>query len=308
MTTISATGVLRSRNTSAPDKVLSTMLLRYPRCIHAEFMTHRMFSRNAASSRAIPVKKLIADVRSNPFVPLVWGGDRRGMQGGDEITERIRSLSTDFGGSDRRDQNWTLSNEDAWLTAMDHAISMAVRFAEAGYHKQIVNRLLEPFSHITTLVSATEWDNFLELRDHGDAEPHIMMLAQEVRRVLDTFPVEDLAPGEWHLPFVSDEDWDTNYDGRGGDPVPWLVKKSTACCASTSYKTVEGFDMTMENAIRIHDKLVGSRPIHASPAEHVAQADDWSGNERWPNWHAAEEHGNFVGFRQYRRQLEKQMA
>lgn len=306
MTTISANTILRSRNASAPDKVLSTLLLRYPRFIHAEFMTHRVFSRNAASSRAIPVAKIIDSILADTAMPLHWGANQQGMQADNECDALL-------------DNPWyagpiakfhTLRREEAWMRARDVAITAARAFDAAGYHKQVVNRLLEPFMHITVLASATEWDNFLELRDHKDAEPHIQMLAREVRKCLDGDPIQELQPGQWHLPFVGDEDRHNLEDTKGA--INALKALSVARCASTSYKTVDGFDMTLEKAIELHDKLVGSRPIHASPCEHVAQADEFYGggyNESTDkfddlNWGYPKEHANFQGFRQYRRQLE----
>ena len=311
MTTISAKTILRSRNAAAPSQVLSTLLLRYPRCIHSEFMTHRAFSRNAASSRAIPVAKLIQDVLDDPFVPLFWGKNQKGMQAGEEHDRKVTFwITRQYSGL----VPLTLTNAQSWLVARDKAVETAMAFNEAGYHKQIVNRLLEPFAHITVLVSSTEWDNFLELRDHPDAEPHIQVLAREIRRELErTDNIQTLQPGEWHLPFVTDLDDTTIIRLQLGEYMLTIrdrIKLSTAHCASTSYKTVDGFDMTLEKAIEIHDKLVGSTPIHASPAEHVAQADScywpdedilWDGDE--PSWDNSHQHGNFVGFRQYRNML-----
>jgi thymidylate synthase ThyX len=178
---------------------------------------------------------------------------------------------------------------------------MAKAFDEAGYHKQVVNRLLEPFLHITVLVSATEWVNFLELRDHKDAEPHIQMLAREIRKCLgDESTVQMLKPGEWHLPFITEDDRIAVEDTKGASEA--LKALSVARCASTSYKTVEGFDMTIDRAQAIFDKLVTSKPCHASPLEHVAQAD-WikaSNPHRATAWQNEDDHRNFVGFRQYR--------
>lgn len=295
MTTISSTAILRSRNAAAPDKVLSTLLLRYPRCIHAEFMTHRVFSRNAASSRAIPVEKLIKDVEENPFIPVYWGANQKGMQAGAEIDVPLYlEGASHFDMVDRRYD--PITREEAWLYARDKAVATARAFAKAGYHKQIVNRLLEPFAHITVLVSGTEWDNFLELRDHPAAEPHIQILAREIRRCLEREDdIQDLEPGEWHLPFAADEEM--TVDDR--------IKMSVARCASTSYKTVDGFDMTLDRAVGLHDRLVGSTPVHASPAEHVAQADEFSHHSSgdFVGWAYSRQHGNFVGFRQYRHML-----
>lgn len=309
MTTISAKTILRSRNAAAPDKVLSTLLLRYPRCIHAEFMTHRVFSRNAASSRAIPVNKLIEDVMADPFVPRHWGANQKGMRAGEEHNSPVL-----MGG----DENCPSSREDAWLAAMEYAVQTAREFADAGYHKQIVNRLLEPFAHITVVVSSTEWSNFLALRDHADAEPHIAMLAREIRACLDDeTTIQLLRPGEWHLPFVKMRDRSMiarpHHNVSSVEEFERLctedaIKLSVARCASTSYKTVDGFDMTLDRAVALHDKLVAAQPLHASPCEHVAQADGCEA--RWKGlikpiytWETPEQHGNFIGFRQYRKML-----
>lgn len=301
MTTITAKTILRSRNASAPDKVLSTLLLRYPRFIHAEFMTHRCMSRNAASSRAIPVKKMIDDILADTAMPIHWGAAQKGMQADSECDEVVY-----VGG-------YPASRQVAWICARDNAIDTARAFDLAGYHKQVINRLLEPFMHITVLVSSTEWDNFLELRDHKDAEPHIQMLAREIRKCLeDESTVQTLQAGQWHLPFITSFDEDFLYEASGGDHnigVETLQKLSVARCASTSYKTTDGFDMTFDRATAIYDKL-HSKPFHASPFEHVAQADyrnpgNTSGIHTWqPYWKNKSEHGNFVGFRQLRRQIE----
>lgn len=295
MTTITATTILRSRHAQRPDKILSTLLLRYPRWIHAELMTHRVFSRNAASSRAIPVDKLIQDVIDNPAMPIHWGKNQKGMQANEELTGTALQVT-----------------KDLWTRMMQTSVMYAQAMNHQGAHKQIINRLLEPYAHITVLVSSTEWSNFLALRDHADAEPHIAMLARKVRRELEREDnIQTLEPGEWHTPFVADEP-----GAKGGAQA--LLKKSVACSASTSYKTVDGFDMTLEKAIVIHDKLVGSTPIHASPAEHVAQADYLVVKDKamaeasagpgelyaWdPAWAEPQLHGNFVGFRQYRKML-----
>lgn len=284
MTTISARSILSSRHAVTGD-TLHTLLLRYPRFIHAEFMTHRMFSRNASSSRAIPVEKLIQDVLDDPAVPLFWGKNQKGMQANEELEfyDREHAIT-------------------AWLHAKDAAVRRAREIAYRGAHKQIVNRLLEPFSHITVVCSATNWSNFLHLRDHKDAEPHMQMLAREIRTALDGAAVQELQPGEWHLPFVLEEDWPEcpgEPDAEGD-----MIKLSVARCASTSYKTVEGFDMTLERATALHDKLVGMDPLHASPCEHVAEADARVAlGYTHDGWAHPDQHGNFIGFRQYRKML-----
>ena len=339
MTIISATIIADSIGEHAPR--LTTMLLCYPRWIHAEGRTHRVvrigedmeievrtpslmedpnLSRNASSARAIPVNKMIKDVIDAPAVPLFWGKNQKGMQGGEEHDARVRVLSTDFGGSDRRDADWTMSNVSAWLTARDHAVSMAMRFAEAGYHKQIVNRLLEPFSHIRVVVSASEWSNFYALRRHADAEPHIKLLADRMWAAMEASTPRLLQPGEWHLPFVNEADMLSIGDYRRGLDTPEdyfaeacgddTIKLSVARCASTSYRTVDGFDMTPDRAVDLHDKLVASTPLHASPCEHQARVDEI--DEGWPAdetrnpkaWAYPELRGNFApGWIQYRKTL-----
>lgn len=319
MTTISVKTILRSRNATAPNKVLSTLLLRYPRFIHAEFMTHRCMSRNAASSRAIPVKKMIDDILLDTAMPIHWGAAQKGMQADRECDNEItfmapRQKFAGNGDSEIRWQEWRFTEPArAWLEARDRAVEIARAFEAAGYHKQVINRLLEPFMHITVLVSSTEWDNFLELRDHKDAEPHIQMLAREIRKCLeDESTVQTLEPDQWHLPFVSE--WEKSEIVKEATGATWqepwgdaerlaLVKLAVARCASTSYKTTDGFDMTLERAEGIYDKL-HTKPFHASPFEHVAQADDRGGNVQISEWDHPWEHGNFVGFRQLRRQLE----
>jgi hypothetical protein len=272
-----------------------------PRCILAEFNTHRMLSRNAASSRAIPIEKLIEQVVSDPFIPLVWGTNQRGMQA---VAVHEDSLQC----------------ERAWLSSRDEAVRSVQALSGLGLHKQIVNRIIEPWMWTTVVASSTNWSNFLALRDHPDAEPHIQMLAREIRKVLDGAVVQTLQPGEWHLPFVTSEDWNcfSQDDGEYGAGYSYeqviedLKKVSAARCASTSYKTVDGFDMTIERAIALVDKLIGASPLHASPFEHVAQADEaivhtcdtlaghvYIGVE-YGNPH---QHGNFKGFRQWRKQL-----
>lgn len=293
MTTISAKVIADSVGRHSPR--LTTLLLRYPRWIHAEFMTHRVFSRNAASSRAIPVARLIQDVESDPAVPLFWGKNQKGMQAGEECSALV--------GVECHDSSYAhFSREEAWLAAQERAVDAAKAFAEAGYHKQIVNRLLEPFSHITVVVTATQWSNFFALRRHADAEPHIRLLADRMWEAMGDSTPQLLQPGEWHLPFVNVVDAnDEPSPVTGGEAATNAVKLSVARCASTSFKTVDGFDMTLERAIDLHDKLVSSTPLHASPCEHQARMDEKDHEFGWPD---ARLGGNLgPGWAQYRKML-----
>lgn len=235
---------------------LTTMLLRYPRFIHAEVMTHRAFCRNASSSRAIPVERLIGDIERNPAIPLVWTLNRPGMQG-DEISDQriINSLKA-------------LWNEDR-----EHSIMMARAVAEVGGHKQLANRLIEVHGHINVVLSATEWANFFHLRDHPAAEPHMRLLAQAMWKAKEDSVPRDLGPHQWHTPFV--EAWEADHMTPSD-----AVLASVARCARTSYLTHELKTPKLADDLVLAHTLVGSDPKHASPAEHQARpiADGWCRN------------------------------
>lgn len=272
MTTISAKSILASRHALDPDKRLDTLLLRMPRSILAEFNTHGAIASNAASSRALPTQKIIDDILADPFVPLYWGKNQKGMQADEEINELVPNWDEYEMPLRKKDQ--MLDRETAWLKMCDTAIRAAEAFSSAGYHKQIVNRLLEPFMHVTVLATAKYqggWSNFLGLRDHPAAEPHMEMLAKAVRKAIDEAAVQTLQPGEWHLPLVTQGE----HNGQSLEMAPNddRIRLSVARCASTSYRTVDGFDMTIERADDIYSKLCSSDVLHASPFEHQAQAD-----------------------------------
>jgi Thymidylate synthase complementing protein len=266
MTTITAKIIADSVGEHAPR--LTTMELRYPRCIHPEVMTHRVFSRNASSSRAIPVERLIQDVLDDPFIPLHWGKNQRGMQADEECNETVQPQNND-------DKRHAMPREHAWLAAMHNAVRSAKEFSKAGYHKQVVNRLLEPFAHINVVVTSTEWSNFFALRDHPDAEPHICILAQRMKEALSNSEPKLLEHGDWHLPYVTGEDLfqiDQSDPPIPDQPQDYLaVRLSVARCARVSYKTHDGRTPNVDEDLKLAEHLLGSVPLHASPAEHQAQ-------------------------------------
>lgn len=301
MTTITATIIADS--ISRENVRLTTMQLRYPRWIHAEGRTHRKLSleeelelptpslmadpnlsRNASSSRAIPVDKLIADVLKDPAIPMYWGANQRGMQSGAEHDDTVMIGLINH------------PKEAAWLIARDRAIEVARAFAEAGYHKQIVNRLLEPFSHINVVVTATEWSNFFALRAHSDAEPHIQLLARRMATAMSRSTPRLLQPGEWHLPYVSD----TEFVEAGEMNSRGL---SVARCARVSYLTHEGKPPSLADDLKLASRLVSTVPLHASPAEHQATPDFQVSMPNYTGWSFPEQHGNLRGWRQYRKML-----
>lgn len=275
---------------------LDSILCRFPRSILPEVNTHRTFSGNTGSSRAVPIAKIIEQVERDPFIPEVWGSNQPGMQAGAECFNHVLTVP--------RSGSSACTREHAWLYARDDAVRHTKAFAVAGYHKQIVNRLLEPWMWTIKLISATEWDNFFTLRDHPDAEPHMQILAKAIRKARDEARVEILNPGVWHLPFVKQKEHDQYTPTQ-------LQILSVARCASTSYKTVDDFDMTLDRAKKIYEQLL-SDPLHASPFEHVALTDTFVQGAEGPygKWEGGYlnlmDHRNFRGFRQMRAFVERE--
>jgi len=267
---------------------LTTFQLRYPRFIHSEIMTHRMFSRNASSSRAIPVAKLIEDVERDPATPVYWGKNQPGMQAKEELTG----------------QNFELA-QSLWQRGRHRAIATAKAMADIGAHKQIVNRILEPFAHINVVVTATDYVNFYELRRHADAQPEIKALADAMYEAQQESTPHLLQPGEWHLPYITDEEWAWNRkqpDILRQLNLQVLRKCSVARCARVSYLTHEGKEPDVGRDLVLYTDLVGSRPLHASPAEHQATPDRCA----FPGvaWEKPALHGNFRGWIQNRKMIE----
>ena len=228
---------------SAPR--LTTWLLTFPRFILAEVNTHRMFSRNYPSSRAIPVKKRIEMVLNEPVVPIEWGMDRPGMQ-----AKELADFDTEIAAT------------TAWMEARDAAVKGAETLIALGIHKQIANRLLEPFVEVTGLVTATQqgWENFFALRAESAADPHIQALAYQMLDIYNTNPPIILKPGQWHIPF--------------GDNMPeglsWAnkIKIAVARAARVSYNNFDG-SSDIEKDFKLHDILAASG--HWSAFEHIAQ-------------------------------------
>ena len=260
---------------SDQDIQIITLQLRYPKFIHGELMTHRVFSRNASSSRAIPFERFVEDIERDMAMPVYWGSAKPGMQAGAEIEDIVVARYT-------------------WSLAYQAAKEYATQLVNLGLHKQIANRILEPFYCINTLVTSTEWDNFFELRDHPDAQPEIRALAIEMKNAINwsepTLP--RLIPSQWHLPYISYEEKKIYHNND-------LIKASVARCARVSYLTHDAKTPDLASDIALHDKLVVSKPMHASPAEHQATPIvlGWQKNDDVLC-------GNFKGWIQYRKLLE----
>lgn len=235
---------------------ITTFELEYPRFIHAELMTHRQFSRNSASSRAIPIDKMIELVQTNKAEPIHWGRNQSGMQAGGEIANVPSAIQV-------------------WTDARNDAIKHAKRLQELGLHKQIVNRVLEPFQTIKVLVTATSFDNFFNLRCHPDAQPEIKHLADLMYQEMQKIKPNKLSAGEWHLPYIPccrnpKGELVYHVDDKIVD-LETAIKISCSCAAQVSYRTN---DTSIEKALAIYDKLVNSDPVHASAFEHCATPID----------------------------------
>lgn len=275
--------VIEASKSQKNSSALITFSLTYWRAIHSEFMTHRAFSRNAQSSRAYPTAKLLEKVRNNPAGPIHWGKNQPGMQAHEECDALIADPHT----------GEMVDHDTAWERAAADAAGWAEAFSDAGYHKQVVNRLIEPFSTITTLVTATDYDNWYTLRAHADAQPEIQDLAYTMLQVLPSIqyrvlPQKSLRdPRSWHLPFIS-------MDERQQSPIYDLLAMSAARCARVSYLTHDRENPTLAKDIDTYKKLVAAEPIHASPLEHQAY------NSGEPHSSANFKHG----WVQHRRMLE----
>ena len=244
---------------------LWTFELTYPRYIHSEFMTHRQFSRNASSSRAIPVSKVIQQVVNNPVIPPKVYMNKAGMVGD------VEASATD-----------AEAFRDLWVYAATNAVKTAECMAELGIHKQHINRILEPFQFIHVIVTATEWDNFFALRLASDAQPEMQDLANAIYNEMHKFKDKEFG-------------YITHYDGDGslcsalncdlnlitvpyitmddcellGDDYDFLtiMKISAARCARVSYNNHDGSKPDIHKDLELFERLY--KGGHMSPLEHT---------------------------------------
>lgn len=257
----------------SPDKVrLATIAYQAPRVVLAELNTHRALSRNAESSRAIPFEKKLSQILSNPYIPddLPDGelmGESKGMQASAPLSAK--------------DKSW---GQDEYRAASDAAVHHAKRMSEHSFHKQDVNRLLEPFAYTRGVVSSTELANFFALRCDWRAYPPFRFLARCVWVALSRSVPTPVNWGQWHLPFISDADRTeaatrANAMNAAKVSIPsgfaaWadclLARWSAARCARVSYYEFGRREPNWEKDSETYDKLAGSFPIHASPLEHPA--------------------------------------
>jgi hypothetical protein len=219
-----------------------------------------MLSKNSASSRAIPVTAMHDHIRENTAAPVYWGKNQPGMKAKEELQ-----------GSDK---SWAYY---LWTTARDAALDVARQLNDLGSHKQITNRITEPYMIMKTVISGTEWRNFFWLRDHHDAQPEIHELASKMFNAYDASTPQLLQPGEWHVPYVRTDRSIIDgslcyYDNKGDDLTAEEARiVSSSCCAQVSYRKN---DDSYDKAVKIYKQLIESEPAHASPVEHQATPID----------------------------------
>jgi hypothetical protein len=238
---------------------LTTLEIEVHRMVWSEFMTHRMLSRNAASTRAVPVAKVIEMVKQHPAMPTHWGANNPGMKSNAELDPMRQQAA-----------------EAVWLAMRDEVVrytSVLSNKEGINGHKQWTGRVLEPFTMIKAVVSATELNNFFHLRDHPDAQPEIRQLAIVMKEALDKSTPTCLSPGQWHLPYVMYNQLTNSYwaDENTEVDLETAKKISASCCAQVSYRNL---DTSVEKALAIFDMLNlnnnSGQPAHASPIEHQA--------------------------------------
>lgn len=255
-----------------PDgKRLITLIAFFPRPVLAEVNTHRVMSRNSASSRAVPVKKRIASVMNTPYVPYGWGQNNPGMSSQTPLEEDLQEEA-----------------QKIWLEARDYAVQAAEKLStlgQSGVHKQWANRLLEPFLIHQALISATEWDNFFNLRCSPAAQPEMQDLALKIREAIQTSTPKLLGPGEWHIPFLDEMDASLDLDTQ--------IKVSVARCARISFENLRDREPKLD--CDLHDRLL--RDGHLSPFEHVARCPTLEEHKHLDSSLT----GNFQGWVQYRK-------
>lgn len=280
----------------ANDIDLYTFELVYPRFIHSEVMTHRMLSKNAASSRAIPVNTLLKLVETSPAMPVYWGKNQPGMQAKEELVGEEQARA-----------------KDLWIRGATEAVQVSRMMNDLGVHKQIANRGLETYTMMKTVMSGTEWANIIHLRRHADAQPEFYELTDCIVKAIEQSTPVILKPGQWHVPYVTttfDENWNVEYSVNGEViDAETAIMVSASCCAQVSYRRL---DDSIDKAKDIFKRLIESEPAHASPVEHQAtpMSDNTLRNALYPwNWQDGVTHtrrdlsmwsGNFRSWIQHR--------
>ena len=316
--------VIADSISSVTGKRITTFELEFPRIILAEWNTHNALSKNASSSRAIPVPTMLKQVRENPAFPARFGAANTGMQDkGAHDSYVLMSDPDDLDGG-----YYFATNEEAWRQSANTAADSAKAFHDAGYAKQICNRLIEPFQMMKVVMTATELNNFFWLRDHSAADPTIAVLARLIKEAFDASTPVLLQPGDWHTPYYNSgywkpSEWSKSREMDGGkvrdtfgNDLEHALVISASCCAQVSFRSL---DDTIEKARRVVSKLnlngeEPDQPVHASPLEHqatpmshpnITMIDPWQGLTQFKgvthlNQFGDYGSGNLIGWIQHR--------
>lgn len=221
--------LLNSTDVGCLGVPVRTFILEYPRYIHSQVMTHRIFSRNATSSRAIKLEKMLKGLDKNFVIPKYWGAKQRGMQAYSQIAPHTQSEAI-----------------HVWYEAYKNARRSALALDQLGVHQQVVNRLLEPFMIIRVMLTGDDFDNFLKLRTAHDSQPEIQELALKMQDCIKRAPKAKVS--DVHLPYPD-----------------YTVAQNIAAAAFISYNNPPSNDVV--KCERMLHKLMADG--HESPSEHV---------------------------------------
>ena len=235
--------VLASQNANT-GTVLWTFKLKMPKSYLAQLNTHRLFSRNASSSRAVPVATMIKNIKTDTVLPMEWVKNKKGMFGTEEIEEAQQQSATDF-----------------WLYSLERQLEIVTQLMYLDVHKQYVNRLLEPYVNAEVLLSATQWANFIALRADHATQPELQSITNQIKFIQANTQPKVLTIGEWHLPFITSIE----------EYLPLDIKQkiSVARCARVSYYLKDTCELSdTDKDIKLFNRLKESG--HWSPFEHIA--------------------------------------
>ena len=258
--------IIKYSESYATKKRIATFTLKIPKFIWGHIISHRTLSRNSASSRAIPAKRIRREVLYNPFIPIYFGENKAGMVSGKQFSGLKLQLA-----------------KEIWLLSRYIPIFLHILGEKIGMHKEVVNRMLEPWLLVDIIITATEWKNFISLRKNVAAQPEMRYIAEKIDLLLNKSTPTILNTGEWHLPFILENEKDFDLETK--------KKICSARCARVSYSLFDGNISDIAADLRLCEKL--SSYGHWSPFEHIAQS--LAEKERI---------ANFVGWKQYRKEFE----
>ena len=310
------------------DELIS-VLATFPRIILAEINTHRMLSKNTSSSRAIPFKKMVEAIQNDPFIPIAWQENHSGMQGNKYLNPNtVSHLAANKAWLRARDSAVKEAKElnDEKMANVTKQLcnrllepfmwtTMLITGSKEGWDNFFNLRcpqyhyLFEFFKSRKEILKASKnglyndgrkLSDFTELDwlkvNAGQAEIHLMDLAEKIYDTMNESTPKQLKAGEWHIPMISDlESVKLSTDEQ--------IKLSVGRAANTSYTVIgDGKELTLEQAVKIHDKC--KELNHSSVFEHCARVPS---QYEYDTSLKVEEKGwfrNYKGFKSYRHIIE----